>query len=66
LQSNAEVAQEFEITKQQIDHKRRKDLAQHRVFRVADEGFDLQILFDAPEENLDLPALLVDIGDGSG
>jgi hypothetical protein len=41
-------------------------LAQQHVFRVADEGLDLQILFDLLEENLDLSALIVDIGDGPG
>jgi hypothetical protein len=60
------VRQEFEITKEQIDHERHKYLAQDRVLGVADEGLDPQILFDPAEENLDLPALLVDIGDGLG
>jgi hypothetical protein len=41
-------------------------LAHHGVLGVADEGLDLQILLDEAEENLDLPALLVDIGDGLG
>jgi len=41
-------------------------LAHHRVLGVADEGLDLQILLDPAEEDLDLPALLVDIGDGLG
>ncbi len=44
----------------------RKDLAQHGVFRVADEGLDPEVLFDPTEENLDLPALFIDIGDGPG
>ena len=41
-------------------------MAHHGVLRVADEGLDLQILLDPAEEDLDLPALLVDIGDGLG
>lgn len=41
-------------------------MAHHRVLRVADEGLDLQILLDPAEEDLDLPALLVDVGDGLG
>ena len=35
-----------------------------RVGRSADEGFDPQVLFDALEEELYLPASLVDGGDG--
>jgi hypothetical protein len=41
LQSNAQVAQELEITKQEIDDECNVDLGQHGVFRVADEGLDL-------------------------
>ena len=41
-------------------------MGQHGVFRVADEGLDLQVLLDEAEEDLDLPAFLVDIGDGPG
>jgi len=41
-------------------------LAQHRVLRVADEGLDLQVLFDPPQEIFDLPVAFVDIGDGFG
>ena len=37
----------------------------HGVFRVAD-GLDPQVLFDEAEEDLDLPAFFVDIGDGLG
>jgi hypothetical protein len=46
LQSNAQVAQELEITKQEIDGECGVDLGQHGVFRVADEGLDLQVLLD--------------------
>jgi len=41
-------------------------LAHHRVFRVADEGLDLQVLLDEAEEDLDLPAFFVDVSDGLG
>ncbi len=41
-------------------------MTHHGIFRVADEGLDLQILLDEAEENLDLPAFLVDVGDGLG
>lgn len=66
MQSNVQVAHEFEITKQEIDDKRRIDLGQHGVFRVADEGLDFQVLLDEAEENFDLPAFFIDIGDGLG
>jgi hypothetical protein len=66
LQSNAQVAQELKITKQEIDDEGGVDLGQHGVFRVADEGLDLQVLLDEAEEDLDLPAFLVDVGDGLG
>jgi hypothetical protein len=66
LQSNAQVAHELEITKQEIDDERSIDLGQHGVFRIADEGLDLQVLLDKAEEDLDLPAFLVDVGDGLG
>ena len=38
----------------------------HGVFRVADDGLDPQVLLDEGEEDLGLPVLLVDIGDGLG
>jgi hypothetical protein len=41
-------------------------LAHHRIFRVADERFDFQVLLDEAEKDLDLPAFLVDIGNGLG
>jgi hypothetical protein len=66
LQSNAHVANELEITKQEIDDKGGVDLGQHGVFRIANEGLDLQVLLDEAEEDLDLPAFFVDIGDGLG
>ena len=66
MQSNAQVANELDITKQQIDDEGGVDLGQHGVFRVADEGFDLQVLLDEAEEDLDLPAFFVDVSDGLG
>jgi len=41
-------------------------LAHYGVFRVADERFDFQVLFDEAEEDLNLPAFLVNIGNGLG
>jgi len=66
LQSNTQVAQELGITKQEIDDERGIDLGQHGVFRVADEGLDLQALLDETEKDLDLPAFFGNVGDGLG
>ena len=66
MQSNVQVAHDIEIRKEEIDDQRRIDLGQHGVLRVADEGLDLQVLLDEAEEDFDLPAFLVDIGDGLG
>jgi hypothetical protein len=52
LQSNAQVAQELEITKQEIDDECGVDLGQDGVFRISDEGLDLQVLLDEAEEDL--------------
>ena len=66
MRSNTQVAQELEITKQEIDDEGGVDLGQHGVLVVADKGLDLQVLLDDAEEDLDLPAFFVDIGDGLG
>lgn len=42
------------------------DLAEHRVFRVADEGLELERLLDQPEEYLNLPSFFVNFRDGLG
>jgi len=41
-------------------------LRQDCIFRVADEVLDFEVLLDEPEKYFDLPALLVDVGDGPG
>jgi hypothetical protein len=51
---------------QEIGDERGIDLGQHGVFRVSDEGLDLQVLLVEAAENLDLPAFFVDISDGRG
>ena len=40
------------------------NLNAHGVGAGPDEGFDLEILFERAEERFDLPAILVDAGDG--
>ena len=39
-------------------------LVHHRVLTGAKEGLDFNVLFDPFEDQLNLPALLVDIGNG--
>lgn len=42
------------------------NLNAHRVGGGAHEGLDLEVLFESFEEELDLPALLIDCGNGGG
>ena len=42
------------------------DLSHHRIQRGAEKRFDLQVLFDPFEEQLHLPAVSVQTGDGAG
>ena len=53
-------------SQQQERDQRDGDLNAHRVLGGADEALDLQTLLDPAEEQLDLPALLVDLGDFVG
>lgn len=41
-------------------------MREHGILGVADEGLDLEVLFDPTEEDCDLPALFIDVGDGLG
>ena len=66
LDGDAEAAEEFLVGKQQVDCEGRKNLDHDRVFREADKAPDTQILLDILEEQLDLPADFVDVGDGFG
>ena len=66
LEADSEAAKELEVAKQKVSDQGYVNLGHDGVFGVADEGFDLQVLFDEAEERLDLPAFLVDIGDRSG
>lgn len=64
LKAEAYAGFEFEPGQDEIGDHGHVDLAQDGVFRVADKGFEPQVLLDEPKEGLDLPALLVDVGDG--
>ena len=66
LNRQPDPTQKFLIREKQIDRQGGINLDQYSIFRVAYKGFDAQVLFDFSEENLDLPAVFVDIGDGFG
>jgi len=66
LEAEADAGLELEPGKDEIGDHGYVDLAQDGVFRGAYEGFEAKILLDEPEERLDLPSLLVDVGDGLG
>jgi len=54
----------FQDGDKQIDGDGRPDLGAHRVGRGAVKGFDAQMLFDPFEEQFDLPAVTIQLGDG--
>lgn len=56
----------MQVTQQQHRDQCRPNLRLDRVGRGANEGLDLQILLGGLEEQFDLPAILVDRGDGTG
>ena len=64
LYGESETAEEFLVREEQVNRQGRVNLDQDRIFRVADEGLYAQILFDFLEEELDLPAVFTDVGDG--
>ena len=66
LHTEFELAHEPDIGDQQIHAHGHPDLGQYGVARGAEEGFDFQVLLDPFEEQLDLPAILVDRRDGFG
>lgn len=54
----------FQNGDEQIDGNGRPDLGAHRVWRRAVKGFDAQMLLDPFEEEFDLPATAIELGDG--
>lgn len=62
-QTPAETGGQLQILQQHRDQCRPK-LGLDRIRRGANEGLDLQILLERLEEQFDLPAILVDCGDG--
>ena len=54
----------FQNGDEQINGDGGPDLSAHRVGRRAVKGFDAQMLFDPFEEEFDLPAAAIELGDG--
>ncbi len=59
-------AGEFQVSQEEIDADGDPDLCHHGIAGGTHEAFDLQILLDPFEKQLDLPAGLVDVGNGRG
>lgn len=66
LEAEADAGLELEPGKDEIGDHGYVDLAQDGIFRGAYEGFEAKVLLNEPEERLNLPSLLVDVGDGLG
>ncbi len=66
LQAHPEPTEELETAEQQVGDQGDINLCHYRVVGVSQEGLDLEVLLDKVEEDFNLPALLVDIGDGLG
>ena len=63
-QAPAETGGLLQMAQQQHRDQCSPNLSLHRVDRCADKRLDLQVLFERFEEQLNLPAILVDGGDG--
>ncbi len=66
LHALADLTDELEVGQQQVDTDGDPDLGHDGIAGSAQEALDLQILLDPLEEQLDLPARFVDLGDGAG
>jgi len=64
--SQAQFASQFllENGDEQVHAHRDPDLSLHRVVRVAEKGFDPQMLFDPFEEQFDLPTATIQLPNG--
>lgn len=63
-QAPSETGGQLQVTQQQHRDQRRPNLRLDGIGRGADEGLDLQVLLERLEEQFDLPAILVDRGNG--
>ena len=64
LHGKSESAEEFLVREEQVNRQGRVNLDEYSIFRVAYETLDTQVLLDFPEENFNLPAVFVNVGNG--
>ena len=57
---------ELVVSEQEQSDEGDPDLSEHGMSAGSKEGLDLEVALDPLEENLDLPAGLVDLSDGVG
>ena len=65
-QAPAEAGAQLQVLEHEQRDQRGPDLSLQGVGAGADEGLDAQVLLERLEEQFDLPAALVDRGDGGG
>ena len=65
-QAPAEAGAQLQVLEHEQSNQRGPDLDLQGVGSGADEGLDAQVLPERLEEQLDLPAAFVDLGDGGG
>lgn len=66
LEAETDPGLELEPGHDEIGNHGDVDLAQDGVFRGTYKGLETKVLLDEPEEGFDLPAFLVDVGNGLG
>src|SRR5690625_227839 len=64
LHASSGTAHELQVGQQKIDAHRNPDLSQHGIPGSTQKGLDLEVLLDPFEEQLNLPARLVDGSNG--
>lgn len=61
-----DAAEELDVAQQEVVDHGDPDLSQDGIAGSAEEGFDFEVLLDPFKEDLDLPALAIDLSDGEG
>ena len=59
-------AEELDVGQEEVVEHRDPDLGHDRISGSAEKGFDLEVLLDPFEEDLNLPTLAIDFSDGTG
>src|SRR5207237_9455719 len=61
-----ETGLETDVSQKQVIGNGGPDLSEDGVLRGTQEGFEFEVLLNPFEEELDIPAGLIDLGDGGG